>query len=135
MKTYDSDVWKLVQLESLETSSPSDGYTPEDCPKFDRCSAPICPLDQACAERVYRRDETVCFYMLEYVKPGAKQRFRQAAKRLGCIGAIYQAIHFLLPTLLSRYAPLKTPLMRAKRTPPRIGKRPGAMPKKRRRAA
>ncbi len=91
-----------------------------DCPKFDRCSAPICPLDADWAARVHLKGERICFYVLEYVKPGAKARFRGSTAR-----EIYEAIQFLLPSILSRYAPLKRVLMRARRTGSRMGRQPG----------
>ncbi len=91
-----------------------------DCPKFDRCSALICPLDADWAARVHLKGERICFYLLEYVKPGAKARFRGSTAR-----EIYEAIQFLLPRILSRYAPLKRALRRAVRTGSRMGKRPG----------
>ena len=91
-----------------------------DCPKFDHCSAPICPLDRDWKERHYCTGEPVCFYMLEYVKPGSRSRFRG-----GTAKEIYRVIRFLLPSILSRYAPLKRALKRALRTGSRMGKQPG----------
>jgi len=45
---------------------------PNKCPKGDGCSAPVCPLDKA---GIHLRDEPICFYAMELVKPGADQRF------------------------------------------------------------
>jgi len=39
--------------------------SPDTCPKFDSCSAPICPLDPDWNKRVMLRDERVCFYLLK----------------------------------------------------------------------
>ncbi len=101
-----------------------------DCPKFDHCSAPICPLDRDWKKRHYCKGEPVCFYMLESVKPGAKARFRGSTAR-----EIYEVIQFLLPSILSRYAPLKQALKRALRTGSRMGKQPGRKAYKRKDAA
>jgi len=89
----------------------------KDCPKFDRCSAPICPLDPDVFRRVYLPGEAICFYLAESVKPGAEARFRQVHSG----NAIWEAIRALDPPL-SRYALLRKALQRAKRTPPRMGR-------------
>ncbi len=85
------------------------------CPKFKECSAPICPLDTEWRLRVYRKGEPVCFYLLEYVKPDARARFR------GSIGvSIYKAIERSIDAMSRRYAPLCRALERAKRTRSRM---------------
>lgn len=91
-----------------------------DCPKFNKCSAPVCPLHEGCLDTAYRPGESVCFYMLEYVKHGARARFKGDTTR-----ELYQAISDNLPALLSRYAPLKHALNRAKNTPSRMGRKVG----------
>ena len=82
-----------------------------DCPRFDKCSAPICPLDRDWRLRVYRKSEPICLYLREYVKPNAKTRFQ------GCIAIqIFEVIQEHLEALCHRYAPLHRALERAKRT-------------------
>jgi hypothetical protein len=86
-----------------------------DCPRFDKCSAPICPLDTDWKHRVYRKGEPVCFYLLEFVKPDAKAQFR------GSIGVpIYEAIQTSIDAISHRYAPLCRALERAKQTGSRL---------------
>ena len=86
-----------------------------DCPKFDTCSAPICPLDPDWRLRVYRKGEPICFYLLEYVKPDARAEFR------GCIEvSIHQAIERSIESMSHRYAPLSRALERAKWTGSRM---------------
>jgi len=87
------------------------------CPKFDRCSAPICPLDPDWRLRVYRKGEPICFYLLEYVKPDANAQFQ------GSIGVqIYEEIQASIDGISNRYAPLRTALERAKRTGSRMAR-------------
>jgi len=50
-------------------------YTPTDCPHWDRCSAPVCPLNKTGS---HLRDEPICFYALELVKPEADERFNES---------------------------------------------------------
>lgn len=46
----------------------------QDCPKFDKCFAPICPLDRQWRKRVYLSEDRMCFYLLESQKAGASGR-------------------------------------------------------------
>ena len=46
------------------------------CPKFDQCSAPICPLDPDWKIRSHLEGERVCFYLTEYSKPAGKALLR-----------------------------------------------------------
>ena len=41
------------------------------CPKFDRCSAPICPVDNWTL-RYHAKGESVCFYLREAAKHGGR---------------------------------------------------------------
>ena len=40
-----------------------------DCPKFDSCSATLCPLDKGLRKRSYLPGERVCHYITMYSKP------------------------------------------------------------------
>jgi len=40
---------------------------PEQCPRFDRCNANLCPLDEHLHMRKYFQEE-LCFYLREFVK-------------------------------------------------------------------
>lgn len=50
-----------------------------DCPKFDSCSAPICPLDPDWHLRRHLSGEPVCLWLRELSKPGGKAILR------GCV--------------------------------------------------
>ena len=89
------------------------------CPKYDGCSAPICPLDADWPRRIHRKGEPVCFYLLEYVKPGSRVRFQ------GCRAVfLYNAMESAIGRLCSRHAPLRRAVERAKRTGPRMNTHP-----------
>lgn len=47
-----------------------------DCPKFNSCCAPVCPLDPEWRERSQLNSEPVCFYLMEIVKDGGAERVR-----------------------------------------------------------
>lgn len=40
----------------------------QDCPKFDHCSAPICPLDEDWRVRKHLNGEAVCLWLREHAK-------------------------------------------------------------------
>lgn len=42
------------------------------CNRFDSCNAPICPKDNDYQLRNHLRDEPVCYYLGESVKPDSK---------------------------------------------------------------
>jgi len=50
---------------------------PNDCPKFESCSAPICPLGYA--DGVYLDGEPVCFYVRQVAKGEAASIELEAA--------------------------------------------------------
>lgn len=50
----------------------------ERCPRFQACSAPLCPLDPIRHTRFYLRGEPVCAYLRELVKSGGTARVNAA---------------------------------------------------------
>ena len=86
-----------------------------DCPKWDSCNAPLCPLDKGISQRVYLRGEAICFYMHEYVKTDSYGRFKACHR-----GYIYQAISDVLKEVLSTHGYIKNRLERASNTPSRM---------------
>ena len=91
-----------------------------DCPKFDRCSAPVCPREPEWQDRIHLKGERICFYMLEYVKAGAVVRFKGSVAK-----GIYHAIAQVIQPLSARYGPIRRALERSKQSGSRI-KRPGS---------
>ena len=47
-----------------------------ECPRFEYCSAPLCPLDPLWRERTMLKNERVCHYLSEASKPEAHERYR-----------------------------------------------------------
>lgn len=48
-----------------------------DCPRFDKCNAPVCPLDPT--PTVMLSGEKVCHYLLVSGKEGAGERYKEDA--------------------------------------------------------
>ena len=91
------------------------------CPRFDQCSAPICPIDTDWRKRAHRKDEPVCAYLRYYAKDplwGQKQ---------GTVPTeLWLKVVEVYPQVIARYGPLKKVLERASGSPFRsVGKREG----------
>lgn len=52
--------------------------SPRKCPRFDSCSAPICPLDPGWRHRKLVGIEAACFWLREAVKDGGEAEIRAA---------------------------------------------------------
>jgi hypothetical protein len=82
------------------------------CPRYDKCSAPICPLDPDWRLRSHLPGERVCAWSLELSKPGGERRLR-AYLCEGNASAIVQ----IAPAIFNHAgAPLRMALKRASRT-------------------
>jgi len=96
--------------------------TPDSCPKYEKCSANICPLDRDWKLRNHLNGEPTCFYLREYVKRGGIARLR------GCIPKeMLEQIAEVLPEIKSRYGNIKRRLESAAKTGSKIDalKKPG----------
>lgn len=51
-----------------------------DCPLYDKCSAPICPLDPKWHRRSHDSSDSICRVLTESAKPGADERFKKKAE-------------------------------------------------------
>jgi hypothetical protein len=91
-----------------------------DCPKFEGCSAPICPLDPDWKIRTHLDGERVCFYLTEYSKEANK-----ALLRAGLPREHYQALVRVYPEVVNQFSPIRRQLKRSSKNPPRIGRKPG----------
>ena len=86
----------------------------EECPKFDDCGAPICPLDPDVLDREHLKGEAVCYYLRLY----AKNDF--CGLKPGSLSAnLPIRVAEVYPRLVARYAPLKKALLRAAKSPPK----------------
>ena len=91
----------------------------QDCPKFSRCSAPICPLDGEWDRRKMLDDEPVCFYLLEHAKECSKARFEERGLR-----ELYELIDRVLPEQSSKWGRIARTYERARTSGSRLEKLP-----------
>ena len=86
----------------------------KECPRFEGCNAPICPLDPDVLDRVHVKGDPACYYLRLYVKNalwGLKPGSLPANLPI--------RVAELYPVLFFRYAPLKAALLRAAKSPPK----------------
>ena len=86
-------------------------HSPQECPKWNRCSAPICPLDPLVSKRKMLPGEAVCTYISEAVKNDSSVIFEASG-----LSWLHSAITQALPELEHWHGPLRYRLKRAKNT-------------------
>lgn len=79
------------------------------CPKWNKCNAPACPIDPDWHKRALMNDDPVCFYMQEAVKNGAATRFQVAG-----LGELHALIQSMTPAMAFRWSRVRKALDRAK---------------------
>ena len=88
-----------------------------DCPKFDHCSAPICPLDLEWERRSHLKGERVCFYLTEYSKIAVRPILRGSLAL-----EHYEAIELNFSKIIGRHNSIKRQLERSSKNASRYGK-------------
>lgn len=93
--------------------------TPEDCPKFERCGANICPLDDDWRKRTHLEGEPVCLYLREAAKNGGtppesptvtEEQRREVAR--------------VYPDVIKAHGPIRRALNRASKTGSKMSRNP-----------
>ncbi len=92
---------------------------PSNCPKFDKCNAPICPLDANHLQGCHLDGEKVCYYLTQAAKPGTEAILRGALPQ-GMLEVIREAT----PGIVSRWGRIRRVLERASRTQTRLTTQP-----------
>lgn len=82
-----------------------------DCPKWDGCNAPLCPLDPDAPLRRHLRGEPLCLWLRELVKEdgGATLARALAADAAATVAA-------MAPAIMDRSSDVRTKLRAASRT-------------------
>jgi|GEM_PF-1565980 len=81
----------------------------QDCPKWEGCSAPICPFNAEWQKRVMHSDDPVCFYLTEAVKEGGAEVFEERG-----LGELYLAILPFIQPMSDKWGRIRRALERAK---------------------
>lgn len=89
----------------------------QDCPKWEACSAPICPLDSRWQGRVMQSEDSTCFYLAEAVKNGGAEVFEGRG-----LGELYRAILPFVQPLSDKWGRIRRTLERAKASGSRMAR-------------
>jgi hypothetical protein len=89
------------------------------CPRWDKCSAPICPLDRLWNRRAMQNADPVCFFLTEAAKPGAEALFVGRGW-----GHLYERMVALGPVLSARWGRIGRALQRAPLSGSRLARLP-----------
>lgn len=85
---------------------------PNQCPRFNKCSAPLCPLDPSWRKRTMLRDEHMCYYLSEASKEGAYERFKKRNDF-----DVYMVADEVLPGMRKIFKELNREIERASKRP------------------
>lgn len=109
-----------AQSESTSTSNdgPAGGELQQmmECPRWDYCGAPICPLGGG---GIHLEGESVCFYIRELYKVGGRARLRASIP-----GWLFEEVAEAAPRILEQHGPIRRAVQRASKTPSKM-RRPG----------
>lgn len=97
-----------------------DNLTPDQCPKFQQCNAPICPLDAEWQKRKHISHERICFYLIETQKANAIANFEVRG-----LGYLYQAIVRHTSDIADTHSSIKKAMDKAKTTSSRMARKIG----------
>lgn len=87
------------------------------CPKWEKCNAPICPIDPDLSQRAMLSEDGVCFYMTEAVKNDAEAIFGRRG-----LGELFELISTLTPFMSDRWGRIRRKLEGAKTTGSRMAR-------------
>jgi len=89
--------------------------SPQDCPRFQGCSSPVCPMDNDWPIRVLEKSDPTCFYLTEAVKDGAEKRFGAAG-----LQDLYSLVSEVGPAIANLHPRVRDGLARARYTGSRM---------------
>lgn len=92
---------------------------PEYCPRFDSCSAPLCPLDADWRRRRHLNGDRVCAYLLEATRHGGT-----LPNTLALAEGMAEAVAEAYPAIEASCGSLRSRLKRASQAGPRLGVAP-----------
>lgn len=87
--------------------------SPRDCPRWERCSAPVCPIDPSVGTHL--EGERVCFWLVEASKCGGRVPHTPALSR-----ELAEAIGRAYAEVMSGHGPIRRRLRRTAKTGSRI---------------
>lgn len=105
----------LFQSHSSNKTQLSNQSCLSKCPKFNKCNAPVCPLDKEWQKRKHISGDKCCVYLLELSKANAEGNFVGAG-----LSNVYEAIEVVKQDILYSSASIKRAYTRAASAPSRL---------------
>lgn len=90
---------------------------PISCPKWEKCSAPLCPLDPDLFKRWMLPNESVCHYLAEAVKDGAEAVFAMRGRE-----HLFTVVSALIEPMSARWGIVRSRLAKARKQGSRMGR-------------
>ena len=81
---------------------------PDDCPKFQTCNSPVCPLDPGWPGTAHLEGEPVCRYLLASGKEGAADHFGD--------DAVFGVVLGLAPAMAARFGAIRREMEKSSRS-------------------
>lgn len=107
---------------------------PRQCLRFERCNAPVCPLDRNWPNVPHLPGEPVCIYLREPGKQGGRARIATALSREHAAAVVRTFSELVDSTSIppkAGYGKLRAKLNEAAKTGPMLGRVPGREPMRR----
>ena len=82
--------------------------TPAHCPRYERCNAPICPLDPRCLQSQHLPGECVCLWLRELSKPHGEDTLRSVLR-----GEVAATVARVAPGIIATHGCVRSALQRA----------------------
>ena len=89
------------------------------CPRFSKCNAPICPLDQEWHKSSMLAEDAVCFFMNEAAKAGAQGRFALRGH-----AELFRLVSDATPSIIAANSTIRNRLERAAQSGSRMDRKP-----------
>jgi hypothetical protein len=91
------------------------------CPKFNKCSAMICPLDEKWRERVHIQGDPVCAVLLTYKKENGFHIIDYYLKYIYLLQKVIENYNLIL----ERWGSIRRACKIAESSPAKLGTQPG----------
>lgn len=88
------------------------------CPKWNTCSAAICPLDEKFSKRTHLDDDRVCFFLTESIKIDAETNFKGRG-----LTSLYKCMQEATPHIICLHPRINRALERARQTGSRMNRK------------
>ena len=113
---YSDEAYSRTINCELQANDTHTNNKPQQCKHFDRCNAPICPMDCQWHKRTHLDGEPVCIYLRELAKPNGKDTLGPSLQAL-----MLECIEQQAEGISSRWGDIRRRLQRASKQGSKTG--------------